>query len=314
MKQRVRSLFLLALGTPTVVAAQGGRVAMPVLLLPASARALALGGAGAPLISDDAAIFYNPALMQGQGVPVSVSGSYQAYVESSSLSALSAAFSVGRTRVGAGIQLLDYGSSPEIIPDPGTGGERGTPTGAEVSAVDLAFTLAVSRTVARRGVLGASVKLLREQVAGEASNAGAVDVGLVVPLHGVVLTVAGQNLDLGSGIALAGREAALPELLRVGAFVPLFAWERSAIAGVGEVMQVSRVGLTRIAALEGTWVSSNDVLFALRAGYRSEPGTTLAGPLTFGGGVQSGRLRVDYGYQGLRGLAGTHRFGARWRR
>jgi hypothetical protein len=31
--------------------------------------------------------------------------------------------------------------------------------------------------------------------------------------------------------------------------------------------------------------------------------------------VQTGRLRVDYGYQGLRGLGGgTHRFGARWRR
>jgi hypothetical protein len=247
-------------------------------------------------------------------VPVSVSGSYQPYIESSSLSAVSAAFSVGRTRIGTGVQLLDYGSSPEIIPDPSTGGERGTPTGVTLSAVDLAFTLAVSRTIARRAVLGGSVKMLREQVAGESGNAPVADVGLVVPLHGIVLTVAGQNLELGRGMEIDGREAALPELLRVGAFVPLYAWQRSAISAVGEVMQVSRVGLTRAAAVEGTWVSTNDLLFALRAGVREEPGTTLASPLTFGGGIQSGRLRVDYGYQGLRGLGGTHRFGARWRR
>jgi hypothetical protein len=286
---------------------------MPLLLLPASARALALGGAGAALISDDAAIFYNPALMQGQGVPVSISGSYQPYVESSSLSALSVAFSLGRTRIGAGVQLLDYGSSPEIIPDPAAGGERGTPTGASISAVDLAFTLAGSRTIARRAVLGASVKLLREQVASESGNVVAADVGLVVPMHGIVVTLAGQNL--GGPIALAGREAALPQLLRVGAFVPLYAWERSAISGVGELVQVSRVGLTQVAAVEGTWVSTNDLLFALRIGLRREPGETFDAPATFGGGVQTGRLRVDYGYQGLRGLGGgTHRFGARWRR
>ena len=41
MKQCVRSLLLLAFGTPAALAAQGGQVSMPMLLLPASARALA---------------------------------------------------------------------------------------------------------------------------------------------------------------------------------------------------------------------------------------------------------------------------------
>ena len=56
-----RSCFALVAGlVPAAARAQGGQSAAIILELPASPRAMALGGAGTSL-EGDAAIFYNPA-------------------------------------------------------------------------------------------------------------------------------------------------------------------------------------------------------------------------------------------------------------
>ncbi|HET6701513.1 MAG TPA: hypothetical protein VFH14_06910, partial [Gemmatimonadaceae bacterium] len=87
--------------------AQGGRTSAIVLELPASARALALGGAYVTAGADDAALFYNPsqlATVEGRAASMSV----QPYIEGSTLGALSAAFQLGPGTVGVGVQVLSY--------------------------------------------------------------------------------------------------------------------------------------------------------------------------------------------------------------
>ena len=79
---------------PAASLAQGGRTGAIVLELPASARALALGGAYVAAGADDAALFYNPsqlATLEGRAASMSV----QPYIEGSTLGALSAAFQLG---------------------------------------------------------------------------------------------------------------------------------------------------------------------------------------------------------------------------
>src|SRR5688572_32527262 len=95
----------LAAGVPAISLAQGGRTGAIVLELPASARALALGGAYVTAGADDAALFYNPsqlATVEGRAASMSV----QPYIEGSTLGAASAAFRLGPGTVGVGVQVL----------------------------------------------------------------------------------------------------------------------------------------------------------------------------------------------------------------
>ncbi len=143
---------------------------MPVLLQPASARGLGLGGASVVLDGDDAAIFSNPALIGrtpvGSGV-ASAGLSMQPYLASSVLSALSASVFTHGWWFASGVQSLDYGSSPEIIPDESTGGETGTETGATVSAEEFALVAGAARSIGHHVAVGLSAKALDQNIAGE---------------------------------------------------------------------------------------------------------------------------------------------------
>src|SRR6058998_2733257 len=134
----------------------------PVLLLPASTRSAGLGGAGAALVGDAGAVFANPA-----GIAtirhLSIEGSYEPYLASTAVSAAAVALRVGRVTWGFGAQTLDYGTEPEIVPDPATGGRRGMATGGSFHPYEA---LAVSSLVVRRGFMafGVSAKYDRQQI------------------------------------------------------------------------------------------------------------------------------------------------------
>src|SRR3989442_15375931 len=97
--------------------------------LPGSTRSAALGGAGVALVGDAGAMFANPA-----GIAtihhLSLEGSYEPYLAGTAVSAAALALRVGRWTWGVGAQALDYGSEPEIVPDPATGGPAGPAPGA----------------------------------------------------------------------------------------------------------------------------------------------------------------------------------------
>ena len=290
--------------------AQGGRNAALVLELPASSRALALGGAAAALAQDDASIFSNPAqLSASRGVSGSLS--MQQFLQSSTLGALSVSVPAGRGTGGFGVQLLDYGSEAEIVPDPAFGGERGLATGGRVSASDFAVTAGYGTSLGPVR-LGASAKLVQQRIAGLAGSAGAVDIGLAGDApFGLTLAASAQNL--GSALSIAGARAPLPRTIRIGAALAIPRSGPLSMLAVGELRQVPGSGVRVGGGAEGSWSTGNGVVLTARLGLQDLPSGSAANRLTLGGGVRGGHLGLDYAYQGYETVGGAaHRVGARW--
>ena len=275
--------------------------------IPGSTRAAALGGAGAALVGDAGAIFANPA-----GIAtirhLAIEGSYEPYLAGTALSTAALALRVGKLTWGFGAQALDYGSEPEIVPDPATGGRRGMATGATFHPYQA---LAATSLVYRRGfiALGVTGKYDREQVAAEIRDAWAGDVGLAIAVFDIAaFGVSVQNLggDLGGGALLPRRTRGGLTLNYTdpqGTFRLLTTLEGQWTRGHSAVLvQGIEVGVvTSGVGLEG------------RAGYATRPAITDASRFSVGGGIVLGRLALDYAFHAYNALGGgTHRVGLRW--
>jgi hypothetical protein len=276
-------------------------------VLPGSTRSAALGGAGAALVGDAAAIFANPA-----GIAtirhLSVEGSYEPYLAGSAVSTAALALRVSRWTWGFGAQTLDYGSEPVIVPDPATGGRRGMTTGASFHPYEA---LAATSLVYRRGfaALGVTAKYDRQQIGAAVSDAWAGDIGLAIAVFDIMAAgVSVQNLggDLGDGALLPRRTRAGVTLNYTdpqGTFRLLTTLE-------GQWTRLRRAVL--IQGVEGGMVTGGVGLVA-RFGYATRPAVTDASRVTLGGGVVLGRLGMDYAFHAYEALGGgTHRVGLRW--
>ncbi len=278
-----------------------------VAVLPGSTRSAGLGGAGAALVGDAGAVFANPA-----GIAtirhLSVEGSYEPYLAGTAVSAAAVALRVGRVTWGFGAQTLDYGSEPEIVPDPATGGRRGMATGAAFHPYEA---LAVSSVVYRRGLLafGVSAKYDRQQIGDVVSDAWAGDAGMAIAIFDIAaFGVSVQNLggDFGAGARLARRT-------RAG-----FTFNYTDPQGAFRLLTTLEGQWTRdraavlIQGVEGGIVTGGVGLVG-RVGYATRAAVTDASRFTFGGGVLLGHLQMDYAFQGYQALGGgTHRVGVRW--
>jgi hypothetical protein len=278
-----------------------------VLALPGTTRSAGLGGAGVALVGDAGAVFANPA-----GIAtirhLSIEGSYEHYLAGTAVSAAALALRVGRVTWGFGAMTLDYGTEPEIVPDPATGGRRGMATGAFFHPYEA---LAVSSLVLRRGLIafGVSAKYDRQQIGSAVSDAWAGDVGIAIAIFDIAaFGVSVQNLggDLGAGARLPRHNRAgftLNYTDPQGAFRLLTTLE-------GQWTQDRAAVL--IQGIEGGLVRGGVGLVG-RVGYATRPAVTDASRLTFGGGLVMGRLQVDYAFQAYQALGGgTHRVGVRW--
>ena len=279
----------------------------PIALFPGSTRAAGLGGAGAALVGDAGAIFDNPA-----GIAairhVAVEGSYEPYLAGTTFSSAAVATRAGRLVWGIGAQALDYGTEPEIVPDPATGNRRGMATGGSFTAADV---LAVSSFVYRHGLiaLGASGKYARQQIGSYAQDAWAGDAGLAIAVFDIfALGVSVQNIggDFGGGARLPRRTRAGFTMNYVdpeGTFRLLTTLEGQWPAGSGAVL---------VTGVEGGVVARGVGLVG-RLGYVTRSPTSDASRVTFGGGVELGGIHLDYAFQAFDLLGGgTHRVGIRW--
>ncbi len=278
-----------------------------VAVLPGSTRSAGLGGAGAALVGDAGAVFANPA-----GIAtirhLSVEASYEPYLAGTAVAAAAVALRVGRVTWGFGAQTLDYGSEPEIVPDPATGGRRGMATGAAFHPYEA---LAVSSVVYRRGLIafGVSAKYDRQQIGDMVSDAWAGDAGMAIAIFDIAaFGVSVQNLggDFGAG-------ARLPRRTRAG-----FTFNYTDPQGAYRLLTTLEAQWTRdraavlIQGVEGGVVTGGVGLVG-RIGYATRAAVTDASRFTFGGGVLLGHLQVDYAFQGYQALGGgTHRVGVRW--
>jgi hypothetical protein len=306
------ALAPLALVAGRSAGAQGGRRAAVILELPASARALSLGDAYAAVGEDDAAIFYNPAqiaTVRGQAAGLSV----ERYLASSTLGAASAAARLGPGTAALGVQALSYGSEPEVVPDPASGGEVGVPTGNRVSAGDVAVSVGYAVDVGALRV-GAAAKVVNQRVAGSSGSAGAVDLGLAYDV-GSALTVGAAVQHLGSGLRLAGVRSPLPRAARVGASVRALRGGPLALLATAEVVGVGTGAARAAGGAEVTWQAPGVLMLAGRVGATARRPGDDAGPLSVGGSLLARRIALDYAYEPYDALGGgTHRLGVQWRR
>jgi hypothetical protein len=260
--------------------------------LPGSTRAAGLGGAGAALVGDAGAVFSNPA-----GIAtirhLSVEGGYQHFSDGSAVASGALALRAGRLSWGFGAAARDT-------------------SGALVRATDL---LGLSSLVFRTSLfaLGTSVKYVRETLAGTTADAWAGDVGVAIAVFDLMAFGASvQNIggDLGGGARLARRTRAGLTMNYVdpqGAYRLLTTLEGQWPSGVGGG------AAALVAGVEGG-VVTRGVGIVGRLGYAGHSLATDPAPVSWGAGIELGRLHLDYAYRasGRSGGSSTHRIGVRW--
>lgn len=300
----------LTLGGASLGAQEGETHAAVLLELPASARAAAIGNAGAALTGDDASLFYNPAQLASVGRSAA-SLSLQRWISGSRLGAVSAATRVGPGTVAAGVLALDYGSEDEYIVDPASGGESGLPTGRTISAGDVVISAGFAMPI--RGVrAGVAAKLIQQRVAGAGGQTFAADAGLAGELGAVTLSAAVQHL--GGALKLAGDAAPLPRTVRVGAAGQVYARGPLDVRVIGELSHVRERDVAMGGGSEIGYLARGGIRLAARAGLLPRHERTADGSaFTLGAGLEARGLAIDYGYRALDVLGGaTHRLGVRW--
>jgi hypothetical protein len=297
-------LLVAAVAAPGVAGQTEGSV---LAVIPASTRAVALGGAGAALVGDAGALFSNPAAIATVR-RVAVEVAFERYLAGTALSSGAVAVRLGRFDWGFGAQALDYGSEQIIVPDSSTGGRRGIATGGQFRPVDL---LAATTLVFRRGLvaIGGSAKYARQAIGSTTQDAWAGDVGVALAVFDIMaFGAAVRNIggDLGNGARLP-RSAAVGLTLNYTDPQGTFRLLTTAEAQWGE-------GTTWILAAEGGVVFGGAAGAGVvgRVGYAKRPDDITGSPVTVGAGVALGRLQLDYAYRAFAALGGTHRIGLRW--
>ena len=317
MRRRLGTLLVPGLLLAGVARAQApGTTGGVVLEIPATARAMALGGASAAMLGDAGSVFGNPAGL----APIkrtALSVSFERYLVDSWLTSVAVAVRVSKFHLGFGIHILDFGSDTAFVPDPAFGGDRGLATGATIGAYDA---LAVGALTYRRGLLsaGVSVKALREHLGvgnDPAANASAfgADVGIAAAFFDIAaLGVVVQNI--GSSVRSAGAAPApLPHTTRVGFTFNIFDPQGTTrLLSTTEWVGPPGGDAYWIFGFEGGVVSGGVGLLGRLGIITGRRDTDLHSPV-LGGGLVFHNLRIDYAYQGVSVLGdGLHRFTVGW--
>lgn len=301
-------MLVLASFAPALARAQATTTTAVVLQLPSSARALSLGDAYAAARDDEAALFYNPAnLASIEGVAASLS--IQNYLASSKLFAVTLAVPAGPGAIGIGLQVLDYGSSEQVVGDPSTG-DPGTGSGATLSAGD--YVLSLGYGLRARGVrAGVTAKYVAQLLGFESGGTAALDVGAALDLWaGAAIGASLQNV--GGDLSIAGSSGELPRLWRVGVATPAVRSGPVSVTGLAELSRQLEGDVRPSGGVELGWTSSTGLHVLARVGVTSPPDRSVLSPLSFGGGFRLQHLALDYAYQSLEAFGAAHRFGLRW--
>jgi hypothetical protein len=285
----------------------GAQRAGVVLALPASARAA--GAADASLLATGAsALFYG-----GQHMPAeaAVSASAGTWIGDAQFATVAVSLPIRRAMsIGFGVQSLDYGSADEIVPDPASGGLRGTATGARVSASELALTAGLA--LRARGIrAGVSLARLQQTVADLSASTLAMS-------GGVGVTRGGWDLDLvqqhgGQGIHLGATQSTLVSTTRGALRTPSWSIGAWQWLGVAEWRNVRGEGSTSLVGAEGTVGTAVGWQLTVRGAGSASSAATAREPWSVGGSAARGAWSLDYAYQGFGALGAVHRMGVSWR-
>lgn len=304
--------LMIGLAAPAQALGQtgAGTASAAVLRLDPAPGPLALGGAYAALAEDPMTLFYNPARLDPRSAGLGMA--FQTLPLDAGAGSIATAFPAGPGTVGLGTVFLDYGEVDVVEPDPGSGGERGVPTGERVGGGEVVIGAGYALPIGARLRLGLGLKLLRIQIAEAVGTGMAVDAGASMAVFGdrLVVSLAVQNLGPEMG---AGRAAPLPTTVRLGTAL------RFEPGGAGRIalgVEASRqAGEVRLAAgLESGYAAGEEARLVARLGYRSVVRAVGASgaardPVVFGAGLRLGRYTIDYAHRPLGPLGTTHLFG-----
>ena len=234
----------------------------PFLLIPPDARAAAMGGCGAAGSEGAAGLNYNPASL-AEGSRADLGATRLDWIEGSQLTSLGLALPAGPGRPGLGFSLVSFGSGPIPLTletpdgnfDPSSSGTFST----DETALRLGAGCPLPLGAGRRLDLGASLLVLRQDLAGQTQGGAGADLGLRYqdPLGYIRAGAALQNLGPGvngdglPGLARAGIQVLADALSKKdlaldadllwplgqaprGAWAPSFpcaAWSRPGLAG-----------------------------------------------------------------------------------
>lgn len=309
-KALVAAIALLTLAGSWATSPAGGRAQSTehgplVLELPASTRALALGGAFYMVGNDSDAVFYNPALIGGTGF---VGAAMQRFGTASLFSTVSGAAEWSSANVAVGVQLLGYGA-----PDGSAGGlshdARSLFTSGSTGASEAAISVGYAREVKgiRAGVTG---KLVDQRLGRHHDATAAVDLGVAVGAGPARVALAVQNL--GPGLTLGETQVPLPARVTVGASTPAIPLGLLDLGWSAAVSREAGGAVVPGAGIEVAYWPVRGRTFTARVGVREAP-EGFGHPVTFGGAFNGDRLAIDYAYQRYDGGEAAHRFGLSWR-
>jgi hypothetical protein len=253
--------------------------------LPASVRAVGLGGAGAALVGDASVIFANPAGLATVR-HLAIEASYASITGGSALSLGALALRVGRFDWGAGAQVLS------------------TPGSLNHDDAVVASSLVYRRGLLAFGVTGKYAHGPGTPAAGEWAG----DAGMALPVFDLfALGVSVQNIggDSSGGV--------LPRRVRAG-FTMNYVDPEGAyrLLTTLEAQWLSGAHAELVQGLEAGVVLGGIVLVG-RVAYGTAALTPGVSKMSAGGGGELGRFHIDYAYRPIsrRGDA-AHRFGVRW--
>ena len=329
MNTRLSLLALVALAGPALAglapraSAQDkpGTTAAPFLLLGTDARGAAMGSAQAAAATGAAALHWNPA---GIATSEARTGSGEAVFSNSQWlldsqhSYVGATLAAGLGTFGVSVTQLAHGDEPVTTVENPEG------TGELYDARSLAVGVSYGRTLTDRFAVGATAKLVREQIYNESANGVALDLGLRYNTGFRGVTIGMAMVNFGSDMSLRGRDLRIRADLEeetgnnddLPAELATNEWALPLAFNVGVSAEPYRQGdLSLTVTAEGQAPSDNsqsasfggevgyrEFLF-LRGGYRQAFSNVAEdGGWALGFGVNAGLtdrlgLRVDYVFQ-----------------
>lgn len=274
-----------------------------VLSLPASVRAMALGGAYMMNAGHADALFYHPALLTGaSGFGLEI----QRWSERASASAASAAVGWLGGGVGIGLQTLQTSLPGFHVPE----GQAILLSGGALPMSERVATVGYARRLF--GVqLGVAGKLVEERLGAASSTTVLMDVGAARSLGPITLGLTVQDLG-NDAFQMDGGFGPARVVLGAGSYGrPVGPLDVGFTAALSHGRDDFRVG----GGLEFGYWPVNGRTFVARVGLQTTPeGDEGVNPFTFGLAFWGDDLVLEWAYQGLGDLGGnTHRFGVRWR-
>ena len=283
--------------------------------LPASTRAMAMGGAFQLTNPGSDAIFYNPSLL-AEDARFGIAGT--TFDSEATFLTMSASTGWWGGGVGVGLQALSYSTDAATVREIANA-EADLLTAGGRAASELVATVGYGRSI---GGLdwGVSAKTVEQRLAGAKDLSGAVDVGVSIRVgryrsaaalpssfrFSLVAQHLGPDLDVdGSKLGLANRVTAGASFQRwvVGPF------------DLGASAALSReADGTVVPALGGevAWWPVQGRTFTGWIGVRRvEDGP--ANEITFGGAFHGDALGIEYAFQDFGTFGDAHRFGISWR-